>query len=106
MNTEIESFGSFKCRSIPPSTFQASASPELQLELLDGSSISTDSITELKLETSECGAELEGTFIIFHNYLYLTKKAARRYSQFLNGPKYYLRFFFLGEQEELFLLLM
>lgn len=103
MNTEFESFGSLKCRSIPPSTlFQGSASPELQLELLDGSSVST----ELKLETSECGAELEGTFIIFHNYLYLTKKAARRYSQFLNGPKYYLRFFFLGEQEELFLLLM
>lgn len=66
MNTEIESFGCLKCRSIPISTlFQTPASPELQLELLDGSSISTDSITELKLETSERGAELEGTFIIF-----------------------------------------
>lgn len=70
MNIEIESFGSLKRLSIPTSALlQASVSPELQLKLLDGSSISTDSITELKLETSERGAELEGTFIIFHNYL-------------------------------------
>ena len=46
------------------------------------------------------------SFIIFYNYLYLTKKAAWRFSQSLNGTKYYLLFFLLVEREELSLILM
>lgn len=52
-----------KCRSVSTSAlFQAPALPDLQLNLLDGPSISSTSTTELKLETSVSGAELEGTF--------------------------------------------
>lgn len=52
-------------------------------------------------------SELEGIFIItFYNYSYLTKKAAIRYSQSLNGPKYCLQFIFLAEWEIVFFILM
>lgn len=62
MSTEIESFVCLKYSSIPISAlFQAPVLSDLQLKLLDGPSISSDSITELKLETSASGAELERT---------------------------------------------
>lgn len=101
MRREMASSANLKYGSVSISAlFQASASPDLQLKLLDGHSISSDSTTEL---CEQRWARRNISFIItFYNQSCLTKKAALRYRQSLNGPKYYLQFIFVDEWEALF----
>lgn len=71
--------------------FQASALPNLHFELLNGPSISSDIITEFKLETSVSGADLKRTFhLLLFVITYILQRRQFEDTASLNGPKYYL----------------